>query len=878
MILRFCLSTILIVALLITPCHSDEMINVAVFPFDIYADEGLEYLRSEIQRALGDYLKQEGATLVELDKTALEALQPGDLSPSAVKKLGVAANADFVILGSLTRIQEKYSLDASVIDVFDTAAGPVDFYTEGEGIETLLASVKRLSQLLGNKLFKHQLISDIAITGNVRIETDAILRVVKSKPGQKYSPKGMADDLKAIFALGYFEDIRILSEEGANGKAITFQVTEKPTIKRINFSGNHILDDDDLREVLTLNTGAILNLFKINNNISMIELLYKEKNYHNVKVEYKVHELKKSQADLEFIISEGKKVRIKTISFEGNHAYDDKKLKKLMKTSEKGFFSFFTSSGDLKNEDLDQDIATLTAFYHNNGYIYAKVGEPLVEYTDEWIFVDIKIEENDRFKVGRIDLEGDLVAEKEQLLASLLINEEEFYNREVVRNDVTTLSDLYSDEGYAYAEIIPRIDEDPENLVANITFSIKKGEHVYFEKIIINGNTITRDKVIRRELAVYEQSLFSGKQLKRGVRNLYRLDFFDDIRIDTVKGSADDLMVLKIDVTEKPTGLFTFGGGWSSVENFFVTASVAQRNLFGRGQTLQFKADFGAVTNRYTLSFTEPYLFDMPLSAKISAYNQYKDQLTYKTESIGGSVGFGYPVFDFTRAYLTYAYDVTDIKDIEDDASKNVKELSGQNVSSGVTGALRYDSRDRLFNPTEGANHRISAEYTGLGGDIAFTKYLAETGWYVPIYKGLVGFVHGEGGYVYKNPTGKLPDYEKFYLGGPNSLRGFGYKDIHVEDSDGDKIGGNTYVQGNLELIFPIFEKAGVMGVVFYDTGNVFGREEAIDVENLRQSAGYGFRWYSPLGPMRIENGYILDPRDGEETGGRWEFTMGQAF
>ncbi|MCG2829662.1 MAG: outer membrane protein assembly factor BamA, partial [Desulfobacteraceae bacterium] len=505
-------------------------------------------------------------------------------------------------------------------------------------------------------------------------------------------------------------------------------------------------------------------------------------------------------------------------------------------------------------------------------------GEPQIEYKGKWIYITIKTDEGPRFKVGEVDIEGDIVLSKEELAKKLKINKEEFFNREVVRNDVLALTDIYSDEGYAYAEITPRIDKNFDQLIVNICYVIKKGQQVFFEKIIIAGNTKTRDKVIRRELKVYEQELFSGRQLKRGMRNLHRLDFFEDIKVNTIKGSSDDKMILKIDVSEKPTGTFSFGGGYSSVENLFLMASISQRNLFGRGQILNLKGEIGGRTNKYTLSFTEPWLFDIPLSATFDLYNWDRDYDSYDKNSIGSSVRFGYPVFDFTRLYLSYKYEIGDVSNIEADASESIWEMEGENVLSSISTTLRYDSRDRIFNPTEGQNHSVSMEYAGIGGDIGFTKYLAETGWYIPMFWGTVGFMHGETGYVKESSGEKLPDYERFYLGGMNSMRGFDWQDIHVTDEDGAEIGGETYIQFNIEFIFPLIKKAGIVGVIFYDTGNVYGSNESIELGDMRKSAGFGFRWYSPIGPIRLENGYILDPEEGEDTGGRWDFTMGAAF
>jgi outer membrane protein insertion porin family len=307
------------------------------------------------------------------------------------------------------------------------------------------------------------------------------------------------------------------------------------------------------------------------------------------------------------------------------------------------------------------------------------------------------------------------------------------------------------------------------------------------------------------------------------------------------------------------------------------------------------QGQLGGSTTQYTLSFTEPWLFDIPLSSSVSVYDREKEYDGYDSNTVGGGIGVSYPIYDYTRIYWNYGYSVSDIVIVSEDiAPDSAIDLEGRNVTSSMGIALGWDSRDRAFNPTEGSKHKISFEYAGLGGNIGFNKIIAETGFYIPLFWDFVGFAHGRTGYVYQNDDEKdLPDYERFYLGGINSLRGFKYRDIHVKETVTESIGpdwapdastrevekkrgGERMVQFNLELIFPIAKEIGLMGVVFYDTGNVY--EDQIDLGDMRSTYGGGFRWFSPLAPIRLEYGRIIDPREGEDTNGRWEFTLGGAF
>ncbi|MFC1829999.1 outer membrane protein assembly factor BamA [Thermodesulfobacteriota bacterium] len=868
---------IAIIALLPNTIHSQETVQVIILPFEVHAMEDLSYLKSEIPGLIKKQLKAEGAVLLDVDIPPDASWKAVAENTDDIRRLGAKNGADYVVWGSLTWIGQKYSLDAKAIESFGEAP-PDIFFEEGESIENLIGSVKKLSGTIGLKLFKRERVAEVVVSGNKRIEADAIKRVVKTKPGDVYLAKNLSEDLKTVYAMGYFDDIRVEAEAGPDGRIVIFKVTEKPTIRFIHTKGNTVYDDEEIKENIDIRTGSILNVFKLNNNVKRIEDLYRSKNYHNVKVTYNLEELKTDQVDLNFVIEEGEKIRIEKIIFQGNVTFDSKTLKKQMKTSEKGFFSWVTSSGELNRADLEQDVARLAAFYHNNGYIQARIGDPQVVFSENMIDITLKIDEGPQFKVGKVDIAGDLILPKEVLLEKVNITKETYYNREILRKDVLLLAGFYSDEGYAYAEVSPRIDQDVDNLTVNINYTIEKGKPVYFEKIIISGNTKTRDKVIRRELQVYEQELYSGRRLKNGIRNLYRMDFFEDVKADTVKGSTDDTMVLKVDVTEKPTGQFSFGGGYSTYENLFGTATISQKNLFGRAQVLELKATVGSRSQRFIIGFTEPWLFDIPLSAGFDLFNWETDYISYDKDSVGGALRFSYPVYRFTRAYLTFAYEDADIQNIDPNASLSIKQLEGKNITTSVTPAIRWDSRDEAFNPSKGSVNNARITYAGFGGDVAFTKIVGETGWYFPIVWKTTGFLHGRIGWGEEGSGGIWPDYERFYLGGINTVRGFEWREISAFDINGDIVGGTQMFQFNAEYRIPLFGDIGLVGLVFYDAGNVWGDNDSMDLGSLRDSVGFGFRWRSPMGPIRVEYGYILDPKEGEPTNGRWEFTMGTAF
>ena len=876
---KLCLIIMVVMGICQQTAIAQQAPSAVILPFDIFAEQDLTYLQTEIPSALMKSLEQAGARVLLLDPVSEPNWKKRVSSIEEIKGLSVQTGGDFIIWGSLTWLGQQFSLDLKLFEA--SAARPQLYTVEGKGIENLPASVDKLAQELVLRIFKRQRILEISIDGNLRIEAEAIKRVVKTQPGDIYNPKNLSDDLKAIFAMGYFDDIQILSEPRPDGVMVTFKIKEKPTLRAVRFSGiRWAFEEEEVAEVITAKRGSILNINVIQNDIDRITELYKEENYHNVNVDYKIYERKDNQADIEYIIEEGEKFQIERIMFEGNEAFSDKELKRQMATAEENILSWFTSAGDLDENKLEQDVARLTSFYKNNGYMQARVGEPEVNFVGQEIEITIEINEGPRFRVGEVSLTGDLILEQAELIESLKIRQEEFYNREILRGDVLNLTDLYSNQGFAYADVAPQVKQDSEKRVVDIVFDIKKGQQVYFEKIIISGNTKTRDKVIRRQLRVYEQEQFSSTRLKRSIRNLYRLDYFEQVNVDTSKGSADDKMVLKIDVVEKSTGAFSFGAGYGNADKLYGTISISERNLFGRGQKLELKGTMGSKTQDIDLTFTEPYVWDIPLSGTLTFYNWKYDFEEYDKDSFGFGLSFSYPIFNYTRARLGYVYDIADISNISSDAPGSIKELNGKNTKSSIKSSLRYDSRDSTFVPSEGSNHGFSFEFAGLGGDIGFMKYIGETTYYLPLFWGLVLAPHAEAGYVNKTRTKKLPDYEKFYLGGIGSLRGFKRDDLAPRDNNNNSIGGDKYVQFNLDLTFPLLKDQGVFGGLFFDTGRVYGDNESIELDpgDLRQSAGLGIRWLSPMGPVRLEYGFILDQKETDDGPGNWEFSMASAF
>jgi len=856
--------------------------KIAVLPFKIYAPKPMDHLTLELQGMLGARLMGEGFDLLDpavVNTSKLSKIEIADVG--LVRRLAKEKKIDWLIKGSLTQIGEKISVDLTVLPA-TTEGRPFSVYVSADTMDELAQIMERAAATVKNRIKGMIQIDSVSVKGNERIETDAIFASIESKKGAIFDPATLDKDLRSIYQMGFFEDVQIDVEEGPGGKIVTFKVSEKPSIGKIKFEGNKKIKEEDLMEVLGIKKYSILNRKAIKDSIERLKDHYHEKGYYNVEIREKIEDLPNNEVILIYQIKEGDKVYIRNITFVGNDKISDDDLKDLMKTNEKGFFSFLSNSGRLDRKKLEGDILKIKSFYYNNGYIRARVSEPEISYKkDEGLKITVEINEGPQYGMRKVSIQGDLIKEVDELYQVLKITKEKVYNREVIRSDTLALSGIYADEGYAFVDVSPEVKEDDKEHKVDIIYRISKGKKVRFQRITITGNDKTRDKVIRRELKVIEGAYFSGKKLKRGTQNLHRLGFFEAVEVNTARGNSDEEMILTIDIKERPTGMFSVGAGYSSVEKAIGMLEISQSNLFGRGQTLSGRASLSSVSTRYSLSFIEPWLFDKPLSAGIDLYDWEYEYDEYTKDSAGGRLNFGFPLgIDFTRGSVIYTYDDAYISDVAETASVAIRDMVGKNITSSMTLGVTRDSRDRRFNPRKGSTNALSVEYAGgiLGGDNYFTKYRARSAWFFPFFWDSAFSLQGRWGYVKKRTGGKLPVYEKFVLGGMNTVRGFDYGAISPLDPDtGDKIGGEKMMVYNIEYRFPLVKEQGVVGVLFFDAGNVFTEDEAYTFSGIRRGAGAGIRWYSPVGPLRFEWGKNLDQRPGEPSS-VWDFTIGTPF
>ncbi|MGH7263091.1 MAG: outer membrane protein assembly factor BamA, partial [Candidatus Rokuibacteriota bacterium] len=510
-------------------------------------------------------------------------------------------------------------------------------------------------------------------------------------------------------------------------------------------------------------------------------------------------------------------------------------------------------------------------------YIQARVEstEMEVDRARARVTIKIKVVEGPQFTLRSVDVTGTHVLPVEEVRRQILLKPGDVFSRGKVRKTLDNITRLYSTIGRASAEVNPLINQDNAARKVNLTLEISEGPEVFVERINISGNVRSDEKILRREFPMAEGDLFTSQKLDRARQKLVNLGFFETVDATTAPGSSKNKIIVNVEVKERATGLFSLGGGFSSTDGFVGTLDLSQQNFLGKGWELFLKIRGGATTQQGTIGFTEPWLFDTPLSAGFDLFSNRRVFTEYTVDSLGGDIRFSYPFLDFSRWNLTYKLTQDRISDIDNTASSELESQKGTTVTSLVEGAVTRDTRDNVFVTTKGSRASLIVDIAGLGGDNKFMKTVAEVSYFHPVIWGTVLAGRLEGGYGFGFGDNDFPLFERFYLGGPNSMRGFKLRTISPVDDSGAKIGGTSEVLLNIEYLIPLFY--GIRLATFYDVGNVYGFATKFDLTDLRQDAGVGLRWQSPFGPIRLDLGFKLDRRKGESSE-NFNFSAGSPF
>ncbi len=870
-----------------SPALAKKNVKLAILPFEINASPELAYLEESLPVMLAEKLREMDIPTVdakELHRLLKEQHITG-LNLQTARDLALLSNAQYAVYGSLSQVGESLSLDVRLVEALGLKT-PKALFVVKQGLINLLPAIDDLAGQISQELTSQEKIAAIKVQGTKILEKDVVLMRLHLQKGDIYDPKAINKEVKRLFELGYFDDVRVHIADNMDGKVVTFEVKEKPLIQAIGVVGAKELDEEDIIEVMSSKTGSVLNPNVLVEDMDKIRNLYRKKGFYNAKVSYELESSAPGRARLNITVKEGKELYIEGITIEGAEQLDPDDIEDELALSTRGIFSWLTGSGVLKEELLDRDAAAIEAYYGNRGFMDVKVGQPEVQYKEDGIYITFKIKEGKRYRVGKVSFSGDLIVDEDVLfkvchLDDLSKDDDGYLDRSILRSDIQNLSDFYTNYGYAYADANADLKRNEKDLTFDVNYVITKKNKVYIRQVRIQGNTITRDNVIRREMRLTDGNLFSGAKLNRSNVRLNRLDYFETVAIETVPTRKPDEMDLVVKVKEKSTGHISAGAGYSSLDKLFFTGSLTERNLFGKGYTASLSGSFGASMTRYDITFWNPHYNDTKLGLGFQAYIKDVDYDDYDKTSAGGRAMFGYPLGEYTRLSWSYRLERYRISHLNEEEFKHDEIKKGKFWGSSLYAGITRDTTNRRINPDRGTKNTLSVEYSGglLQGDDAFVKYIADSSWYKSLFWGTIFHWHGQAGFLTKNGNEEIPLFERFYLGGINSVRGYKGRTIAplFDDGSGDKKGGTTEGFTNFEYIFPINKEIGILGVVFFDAGNVWDDDESIDF-HFYKSVGAGIRWYSPLGPLRLEYGYGLDEDDEVDGGGRIEFSVGQFF
>lgn len=713
-------------------------------------------------------------------------------------------------------------------------------------------------------------IVQIAIRGNLRVAEDKILGAIETKRGIPFSGRRLRDDVKSIYSLGFFQDVQVDAEpEWGGGLRLTFILKEKPIISEIKFIGNKKIKSNELLENLNLKKGDYFDGAKEIEVVNRLTRFYKDKGYYwaSIEIDQTIDEAA-NEIRLGFKIKEQEIVKIKRINLVGNKAISTLRLSWYMDTKRRGLY---------KEEDLLSDLERLRLLYSNKGYILARITSDEVVYDERMkgFVIRINIEEGEQFRVGEITFTGNTLFTNQELTKSLVSKPTAVYSTEEFHRDLGRIKGLYSEKGYIEAEVTPEPSLDHKEKRISLLIRIEEGRRYYLEGINISGNMATKEKVIRREILIRPGEVFDGKKVALSRQRIFNLGYFDEVNIDYLPGSAADKKILAVQVKERKTGMATLGAGYSTKDGLVGNIDVAQTNLFGRGWKVKLSTSFGGKTTRYNFGFRNPWFFDTPTTFGFDLYDKRRDWDSYLESRRGGNLILGYRLGLFNSISLTYKREDVNISNVTKDAPSGIE--AGLETTNTLTNSLIRDTRDSPIDPTRGYRTELTNEYAGrfLGGDVNYYKPTADLAWHLPLFWKLVLSLHGRWSMV-RSLVGDedVPDYERFYLGGANSIRGYRDLSIHPEDEEGKTIGGEAMILSNVELGYPLVERT-LRLAIFFDAGNTWLEPEDINLQDLKCGAGLGILFHSPMGPVRLDYGYPIGSEDREP---QFHFGMGSIF
>jgi len=749
-------------------------------------------------------------------------------------------------------------------------------------------------------------VSDQFVLGNIQL-----------RPGMNYNPALIDQSIRALYTSGYFEFVEVRVENSPDAKVdVYFELQSKYTIERIRFNGNENFSNKrlarkaEVAEDTPLESGDPLDEYSISLAADAIAAYYVDKGYPDVVVDYRISRNSDTgYAIVDIDIEEGGNLRIKDIRFEGNQFFKDKKLRKQLETKKDGWFSWITGSGKFDEKEFKQDLETLRKFYRDNGYLDSVIDQDLVEFEFEGeskVDIIITVSEGELYYLGDMSVENNTVFTSSELLSSVKIEPGEEFSPQAVDDAATAIREYYTSRGYLDSGVRAERVPNMENRRIDVVFRVRESERFYLESIRVEGNTKTKATVIIRELALRPGDVFDRKRMDVSQARLKNTSYFEDVRLNPEPTNIPGRKDLGITVREGRTGNFTVGAGFGSVESAVVYFEVTQGNfdLFnwrsgfqGDGQKFRFRAALGTNSNQVVVSFIEPWLFEQRLEFGVELYRSETDynSADYNELRTGFELFLRRRLFELVEARLSYRLELVEIFDVArglgvvnpdgsifpDGVADVFQAAEGEDLVSKVGLTFLRDNRDSLIFTRKGNRTSLLSEVAGLGGDVNYYKFEAKTAQFIPTFDTLeqsFSVVARAGTVTPWGDSVEVPFYDRFYLGGPNTLRGFDYRDVGPRDPDDtdESVGGNSYSMVSFEYLFRVAEPLGL--VVFYDWGFVNSGDFDFSMTNYADNWGFGARVMLMGSPLQLDLGFPITTPAGADDGAQFNFSFGTRF
>jgi outer membrane protein insertion porin family len=731
-------------------------------------------------------------------------------------------------------------------------------------------------------------VKDIRVEGLQRTEPGTVFTYLPVKVGETMNEERAQQALRALFATGFFQDVRLEVE----GEVLVIFVQERPAIAQIDFSGMKEFEPDAVRKVLReqgMAEGRIFDRSVLDTAEQEIKRQYLSRGLYAVEVQTTVTPLERNRVAINIAVTEGESARIRGINIVGAQAFPEKELLDQMVLRTPGWLTWYTKHDRYSRERLAGDLETLRAYYQNRGYLDFSIESTQVSITPDRkdIYITVNVSEGEKYSVSDVQLSGQMLLPREELQKLVQLKPGEVFSREKLTASTKAIADRLGNEGYAFANAsaIPALDKDKRSVAFNIV--IDPGRRVYVRRIDVAGNSKTRDEVVRREMRQLEGAYYDASKIQLSRRRIDRTQYFSEVTVDTqpVEGSPDQVDVLYT-VKERPTGALLFGVGFSSVEQFAISASVRQANAFGTGKFVSANINTGRVNTVYSLSYLNPYFTIDGVSQGFDVYKRETDASSlsvgpYSTKAIGGGLKFGYPIAE------TVSIDFgANIEDVELTTFSNspiqyidfVSDFGNKYRYGSLSSGWQRDTRDSLIVPRSGSFTRLGGEVAG--GDLQFYRLNYQQQLFYPVGRDYAFMLRGDLGFAGGFADKPLPFFKSYFVGGPDSVRGYRPFSLGPRDIAGNAVGGNRKVAGGAEFLFPMpgaTREQSLRLAAFVDGGQVYAQGDKLELSELRYATGLALAWISPFGPLRFSIGFPLNAKDGDQEQ-RIQFTFGTGF